>query len=315
MSVPHTVRAGVVLAFVAALLSGVAIYLNGTIVRDFPDQTLLAAVRNGAVGAVLLAVLLAQGRGAELRPAAPRQRLAMVVLGVFGGGIAFALFFTGLAQASATDAAIIQKTMFVWVAILAVPILGERLGAIQVAGLVLLLGGTLLIAPAGSLGFGPGEILILLATLLWAGEVIVARWLLGTTAALPAVTARMALGGVVLFGLVAFDGHLAQLGAWSAQQWGEVALTGVILLGYVGTWYAALKRAPASMVTSVLVVAAVITAGLQALAAGALPAPVRLEGLGLVTLGTCLVTAATVWWLGRQPRLAAVEASAAAPRG
>ncbi|MFI5261770.1 MAG: DMT family transporter [Candidatus Limnocylindrales bacterium] len=313
MSVPLTVRAGVALAFVSAALSGVAIYLNGTIVHDFPDQTLLAAVRNGAVGAVLLAVLLLQGRGAELRPASSRHRLGFVILGVIGGGIAFALFFTGLAQATATDAAIIQKTMFVWVAMMAVPLLGERLGGAQIVGMVLLLGGTLLIAPAGTLAMGPGELLILAATLLWAVEVIVARRLLGTQGALPAVTARMAVGGVVLFGIVALNGHLAQLGAWAPQQWAEVAITGAILLGYVATWYAALRRAPASTVTSVLVVAAVITALLQSLAAGSLPALTRVEGLGLVTLGAALVAGATVWWVARQPRSvpaeAAVEAS------
>lgn len=301
MRVASTVRAGVGLALVSATLSGVAIYLNGTIVHDFPDQTLLAAVRNSAVGMVLVAILLAQGRGQELRSTAARERLRLVILGVIGGGIPFALFFTGLAQATATDAAIMQKTLFIWVALLAVPFLGERLGIPQMAGLALLLGGTLLMAPSGTVAMGPGELMILAATMLWAVEVIVARRLLGSVRALPAAAARMLIGGLVLFVIVAFNGHLAQVGAWVARQWVEIALTGLILLGYVTTWYGALRRAPASTVTSVLVVAAVITAGLQALAAGTLPAPTRLEGLGLVTLGAVVVTAAAVWWASGRP--------------
>ena len=41
-------------------------------------------------------------------------------------------------------------------------------------------------------------------------------------------------------------------------------LTGVILAGYVATWFAALARAQAVDVTAVLVLAALITAGLNA---------------------------------------------------
>ena len=50
-------------------------------------------------------------------------------------GIAFLLFFSGLAMASAPTAAFIHKTMFIWVALMAVPFLGERLGLVPVAAL------------------------------------------------------------------------------------------------------------------------------------------------------------------------------------
>jgi hypothetical protein len=45
----------------------------------------------------------------------------------------------------------------------------------------------------------------------------------------------------------------------------------VILAGYVGAWFAALQRAPATIVTSILVGGAVITGALQALAKGGPP--------------------------------------------
>jgi drug/metabolite transporter (DMT)-like permease len=73
-----------------------------------------------------------------------------------------------------------------------------------------------------------------------------------------------------------------------------VLLTGVFLAGYVSSWMAALQRAPASAVTAVLVLAAVITTLLQALANGTLPALTAVIGavvlaLGVVTVG--IVTA------------------------
>ena len=45
-------------------------------------------------------------------------------------------------------------------------------------------------------------------------------------------------------------------------------LTGVVLAGYVAAWFGALHRAPATVVTSVLVGGAVITGALQALTTG-----------------------------------------------
>lgn len=65
-------------------------------------------------------------------------------------------------------------------------------------------------------------------------------------------------------------------------------LTGVILAGYVSTWFAALSRAPAVDVTAVLVVGAVVTA---LLAAGVRREPLlpQLGWLTLVLVGALLV--------------------------
>jgi drug/metabolite transporter (DMT)-like permease len=300
MSVPLTVRWGIGLAFVTALISGVSIFLNGLYVKEFHDPILLAAVRNSLVGLVLLAAL------ATTRPWSPetrlssRQRAGLAVLGVIGGGVSFALFFTGLSLVPSAGAAIIQKTLFVWVAILAVPFLGERLGWAQVAAVVLLLAGTLTLGDPGSVTLGPGEGLILVATLLWAVEVIVARRLLGGMGSLPVATARMVIGGLVLLAIVAVRGDLGGVVAYSSRQWLIVGVTALLLTGYVTTWYAALKRAPATVVTSVLVIGAVVTSVLQSLAKGSLPRGPELVGLGLLIVGVGAAAAiATI--RGRSP--------------
>ncbi len=291
MTLPRTARWGIGLAFAAAGISGLAIFLNGLYVKEFPDQTLLAAVRNSLVGLALLGVLAASRRTGELRGLPTRRRLGLLAIGIIGGGIPFALFFTGLAMTSAPGAALIQKTLFVWVALLAMVFLGERLGLAQLGGVAVLLAGTLLVTP-GSLAVGPGEALILVATLFWAVEVLLAKRVLGDVRTLPTAAARMVIGGLVLVGIVLFNGHLAQLAAWTPRQWLIVAGTGAILLAYVATWYAALRRAPASVVTSVLVVGAVITSGLQVIGTGKVPDAARLGGLALLIVGVVVVLAA-----------------------
>jgi len=62
------------------------------------------------------------------------------LIAIVGGSLPFLLFFTGLSLASAPSAAFIHKTLFIWVAFLAVPFLGERLGWAQICALGVLLG-------------------------------------------------------------------------------------------------------------------------------------------------------------------------------
>jgi hypothetical protein len=73
-----------------------------------------------------------------------------------------------------------------------------------------------------------------------------------------------------------------------------VLVTGGLLAGYVGTWFAALRRAPAAVVTSLLVVGAPITAALQGVATGSLPSAAVVGGFLLVTSAVALVVAATL---------------------
>ena len=70
----------------------------------------------------------------------------------------------------------------------------------------------------------------------------------------------MGLGSVVLLVWLAVSGDLGLLTvAWTRAQLGWVLLTGVLLAGYVATWFAALPRAQAVDVTAVLVLGAVLS--------------------------------------------------------
>ena len=74
-------------------------------------------------------------------PAKRGHWLALLAVAVIGGSVPFVLFFEGLARAEATQAAFIQKTLVVWVALLAVPLLKERFRAPHALAIVLLLVG------------------------------------------------------------------------------------------------------------------------------------------------------------------------------
>ena len=288
---------GVALAACTALISGFAIFLNSYAVKMVTDAALFTTLKNGVAGLALVGVLMAV---AARRPryVAPLDRRAwgsLTLIGVVGGSLPFLLFFGGLAMASAPSAAFIHKTLFVWVALLALPFLGERLGWVQIGALGVLLASQLLITPPNGVTWGVGETMIAAATLLWAVEVVLAKRLLARADPLVVGVGRLGIGLIVLVGYLVATGRLALIAELTAVQWLWVVATGGILAGYVGTWLAALQRAPATVVASVLVLGAPVTAILDVLAKGTVPAGLSLVGHTLIVLGAVVLAGAAIW--------------------
>ncbi len=288
-AVPDRVDRGIALAVGAALISGLAIYLNASAVKALPDAAVFTTLKNAVAAALLIGLVLGSGAAGSIRRIERRQWPMVIAVGVIGGSIPFILFFTGLAQASAPSAAFIQKTLFVWVALLAVPFLGERLGLATIAGLALLVVGQALVLPPSGIAWGSGETLILIATAFWAVETVLVRRLLATVPSSAMAALRMGIGLVVLLGYLAVSGRLGAVAALDGTQWAWVAVTGAILAGYVATWFAALERAPASVVTSVLVLGAVVTGALTAVTKGSAPSPTVVAGYLLILLAATAI--------------------------
>jgi drug/metabolite transporter (DMT)-like permease len=293
IAIPGGTGWGIVLAIGAALISGLAIYLNAFAVRQLPDAAVYTTLKNAVAAVVLIAVVVGLGGVRDVRAIDRKHWPAVLVVGVIGGSVPFVLFFTGLAQASAPSAAFIQKTLFLWVAMLAVPFLGERLGRASVVGLVVLLVGQALVLPPDRIQWGTGETLILAATLLWATETVLVKRLMGSIPGTTMAALRMGVGLVVLVGYLAVSGKLGVLAGLAPTQWGWVLLTGLLLAGYVGTWFAALQRAPASVVTSVLVLGAVVTGALTAVSRGAAPNATVVVGYLLIVAAAALIVASS----------------------
>jgi drug/metabolite transporter (DMT)-like permease len=282
-TVPVTQSWGIRLAVLTAVISGFAVWLNATAVRTVGDPAVFTTSKNLIAAIVLITLAAAAGGAREARTLRRGQWGRLVIIGIIGGSLPFLLFFTGLSLATAPSAAFIHKTLFLWVAVLAIPFLGERLGLVQVAALsVLLVGQVLLVAPGVGGGIGLGEALVLAATLLWSIEVVVAKRVLAGVSPTLTGAARLGFGLVVLLGYLAVSGKTAALASLTAESAAWILVTGLILAGYVASWFAALRRAPAVMVTAVLVVGAVVTALLDQLAGA--PSRVASAELGLIAI-------------------------------
>lgn len=312
--VPPCTRAwGIGLAATTAVISGFAVFVNGYGVTSWKaagaSTATYTTAKNllAATALVALTTLVTRNRPAEAerRPIAARQWAGLVAIGLVGGSVPFLLFFEGLSRAASGQAAFIHKTLVVWVILLAVPLLKERLSLVHLGAVGLLIAGQyLLIGGIGEITLGTGELMILAATLLWAGEVVLAKRLLAGVSSLAVGTARMSFGVLFLAGYGLIGGTFSGLGSLGAAQWGWALATGAILTAYVATWFAALARAPAVDVTAILVGGAVITALLRAGIAGqSVPSP---AGAGLVGLGVALV-ALWAWKRPARTALAPVE--------
>ncbi|HEY7735639.1 MAG TPA: DMT family transporter [Candidatus Limnocylindrales bacterium] len=308
MSSSTDVRRGILLAAGTALISGVAVFLNSFGVKAVPDAAVYTTAKNLVAAAILVAASIAlPGR---LTWPAPRSRASagLIAIAVIGGSVPFVLFFSGLAIATAPTAAFIHKTLFIWVALLAVPLLGERLGLMPIAALGVLLAGQMLVAPPTGVGIGPGELMIAAATALWSVEVIIAKRLLGTVPVRTVAVARMALGVLILAGYLVVAGKLGTIAAITTTGWLWIGVTGVLLAGYVGTWYAALREAPATAVTSILVVGAVVTGVLSAVSAGAVPVGAVVGGYLLIFVAVAGIAILAIGGRGRsEPRARAAS--------
>jgi drug/metabolite transporter (DMT)-like permease len=292
--------AGIALAFATACISGVSIWVNGHAVSQFADATAYTTAKNAVAGALLLVLALTVPvRSSTVgTPIAGRRRLlGLGAVAVVGGSVPFVLFFEGLQRAEATQASFIQKTLVVWVALLAVPVLKERARAPHLLAIALLVAGQAWLAGrTGTIAFGAGEAMILGATLLWAVEVVLVRRLLEGIPPRLLAAARMGLGTALLVGWLAVTGRAGALGSFDLAQWRWIVLTGLLLTAYVATWYAALALAQAVDVTAVLVFGAAVTAALSGALDGAAVNPV---GVALIVLGTAL---AAVLGLGSRRR-------------
>jgi drug/metabolite transporter (DMT)-like permease len=285
-------------ALAAALVSGVAVFVNGVAVRHFDDATVYTTAKNLWAGVLLAAVLMALPLGAVPRPvdgAGSRPAWPwLVVVAVIGGAVPFVLFFEGLALASSTDAAFIHKTLVVWVAIGASVVLRERLRPVHIVAIALLVIGHVVVSGGISLSSaGRGEALILAATLLWTLEVLVVKRLLVEIPAPRLATVRMLGGSAALLAWVGVRGELGALAAFTTGQWWWIAVTGTTLAGFVSLWYRALAAAPATDVTAVLVAGAVVTAVLNT---GLRGVPVTVDAVGYLVLlaGVVLVAVSSV---------------------
>ncbi len=164
------------LIFSTALVSGISIFMNKFAVTGI-DSTIFTFAKNITVALFLFSLIFLSTKFKEFSLLKRKDWLKLILIGLIGGSIPFILFFRGLQLTSGAGASLIHKTMFVFVTVLAVIFLKEKLNKKVIVAMVLLLTGNyLLLRPSWS--FGLGDLFVLTATLFWALENTLSKYVL-----------------------------------------------------------------------------------------------------------------------------------------
>ena len=301
---PGNPRIGYYYAALNAVISGVAIYVNSIGVKTFSDSTLYTAMKNAVVGiCVLIPLLVFAGSRAELRRLNRKQVGLLVVVALIGGSVAYALDFRGLQISTPVTAALIDHTQFLYVALFAALLLRERFGpAIWIALAVLFVGLSFAIK-VNAVRWDTGVLFLLIATLMFAFDFIIIKYLLRSVSMLTVMLFKMSLGSALLLGYVAATGHLSAISHLTTTQWGFVLVTGLILLAFTITSIAGLRHASATAVIAIGAGSPIITTLLVVFARHTPISSTALFGLALV-----LVAILVIFTVGQRREIRAAQA-------
>ena len=249
---------GIQLALLTAAISGFSIFFSKIFVSKM-DPVVFTTLKNIFVAIVLSGFLFRPTLTASFRKLTKQDWIKLVLIGVIGGSIPFALFFTGLTMTTASTGAIIHKTLFIWVAFLAIIFLREKLTFLQMIGYTLILWGGMWTSGLRGINFNRGEQMILAATIFWAVENVIAKKALNTIPSELVAWGRMFIGSIILVSIVVWQGKTNTLFSLSFSNLQATLVGAAFLTGYVLTWYKALSKAPATVVSVVLTLSTIIT--------------------------------------------------------
>jgi drug/metabolite transporter (DMT)-like permease len=280
-------------ALLAIVFWGISFVATKAALREVSPPTLIAT--RFALGVALLLLLLAF-RGQALLP--PRDAWAgLALLGFIGVLVHQAMQAVALTLTTAVKAGWLIGLTPIWSALLAVLLLGERLGRVRICGLAVgFVGATVLVtggqplAVLRSLPSTRGDLLILASTLNWAVYTVLGRGLLQRLGALKATAGSLTLGWLMVLPWFLARHGWRELSRLSGTTWLAIAFLGLACsgLGYL-LWYGALEKVEASRVASLLYLEPLVTLAAAVILLGEPVRATTVVGGVLVLVGVLLV--------------------------
>lgn len=278
---------GIILVLITAIVSGVSIFLNSFAVKGF-DSSVFTFSKNILVAVFLLAIISGIGQLSALRQLTSKQWMKLTAIGLIGGSIPFLLFFKGLQMTNATASGFIHKMLFIFATAMAIIFIKEKINKWLIIGISLLTAGTfVLVKPQLSFSFGEG--LLLAAVILWAAENTISKHILKELSGTVVAFGRMFFGALFIFIFLLSTGKAGKLTAMTLDQYAWIALTTVLLLLYVMTFYNGLKHVKLSTAAAILSLGMPITIMLDFTFRGTAITAYQAIGAMLIVAGTASV--------------------------
>ena len=248
-------------------------------------------------GRFLFAWIAIASTAAFLRPPISTKNLKMHVTRTAFGGTGVTLMFASVAFIPLSDATAISFLNPVFAMMLAIPLLGERVGPIRwSASGIALIGAVILLRPGfitGSAEFNPMALLALAAAVSMGIEITIIKLLTGREAPLSILFLNNSIGLVIA--------SIALIFVWqtpTAPQWAALAGIGFMMATAQACFIQAMRRAEASFVVPFSYATLVFATLYDAAAFRNIPDAISLVGGGIIIGGAALLA----WREGRAPR-------------
>jgi drug/metabolite transporter (DMT)-like permease len=297
-AVPPAPRADAPGAAIAFMIAATALIAGTTLLaKALGTDTLGPALHPLQVsfGRFLFAWLVITATVAALRPRLTRPDLKTHTARTLCGWSGVTLMFAAAAAIPLADATAISFLNPIFGMILAIPLLGERVGKWRWLAAAIAFCGALILIRPGEGGIEPGALLALGAALALGLELIFIKRLSGRERPLQILLVNNTIGLCIATAAVIW--------VWqppTPQQWAGMAAIGTVMAAAQFCFVSAMARADASFVTPFSYLTLVFAALYDAALFGVLPAP--LSGLGAATI---IAGAALLAWrerVNRRPR-------------
>ncbi|MBC7074244.1 EamA family transporter, partial [Candidatus Parcubacteria bacterium] len=272
---------GYLLVFLTAFISGFSVYINKFGVGVFANPYLFTFLKNVVVTIFLFATLFLFKDWKQIKNFSKKDWFLLILIGFFGGSIPFLLFFKGLSQTSAAEGSFLHKTMFIYVTILAVLFLKEKIQKRFLVGASILFLGNFILLKKLFLRANFGNFLIFWATLLWAIENTISKYALKKLEGREVAWGRMFFGSIFILIYLIFTHQLSPILSLNLKQISWVLITSIFLFGYVLSWYSGLKYIPLHQATAILLLGSPITTFLNLVSGTNIP---KLEFLSAISI-------------------------------
>jgi len=285
---------GYFLVFLTAIISGFAIFINRFGVGVL-NPFIFTWLKNITVAFLLTGLLFVLKEWRTLKKLTKKHWFSLLAIGLMGGSVPFLLFFKGLSLTTAVKGAFLHKTMFLYVAVIAAIFLKEKINKSFFLGGLFLLLGNLLLLKKFPYSINQGDLFIFLATLFWAVENTISKYVLRELSGRVVAWGRMFFGSLFIFIFLLFTGQLPLLSSLTFTQINWTIITSVFLFGYLITWYSGLKNIPVSQATVILLFGFPVTTLLSLIWAKQINSQEILAGI-LIILGIILVLGLRKTW-------------------
>jgi drug/metabolite transporter (DMT)-like permease len=281
------------------ILLGLLVYGIHPVIVEFGGLlvTPLVFASTAALIAGFVALLLANRSSCVRKSNIFREaKIRLVMAGVLGTFLAFTCLFIGLQFTSSNNAAIILRSELVFALVFGYFFLNETISRRQLAWMMLMIFGVLLVVVTNQLTtVGVGDLLLMITPMAWAAGHTFAKPVLKRVSTWTAVAYRNLVGGALLF-LLAIA--IMSLSLFSTPIFYTINLAlvfilivfeGIIILLAHSLWYEGIRRINLGKATALIAPAPLVTFLLYAVVFQSPPTPWQLIGAILVMAATILL--------------------------